>query len=241
MAGGTTLSARLHAMADMVTRGNRVCDVGCDHGYLSIYLVEQGISPKALAMDVREGPLGHAREHVLVAGLGDYIALRLSDGLSAFEAGEAQTLVCAGMGGRLMQRILAREPEKSRSFRELILQPQSEIALFRKFLREQGYSIVQEDMIWEEEKFYPIIKAVPEKGREAAGRSQELEDRYGPLLLRERHPVLLAYLKREWESAERLRRTLREAEQSGRAARRSEELLEEIRYIEEAMSLWDEI
>ena len=241
MAGRMNLSARLKAAADMVTPGNRVCDVGCDHGYLSIYLIEQRVSPKALAMDVREGPLGRAREHVLRAGLEDYITLRLSDGLAGFQEGEAQSLVCAGMGGRLMERILSREPAKSKSFRELILQPQSELVSFRRFLREQGYSILWEDMVWEEGKFYPVIKALPGKqtadGQENENR-QELEDRFGPILLKRRHPVLLAYLKRELESVERLKVLMEEAGGSERAAQRLKELGEETEYIEEAMKLW---
>lgn len=243
MTGGKIrLSARLRAIADMVTPGNMVCDVGCDHGYLPIFLVEQNISPKVLAMDVREGPLGHAREHVLEAGLGDYITLRLCDGLAGFEIGEAQTLVCAGMGGRLMQRILSREPDKTKSFRELILQPQSELAWFRRFLREQGYFILWEDMIWEEGKFYPIMKAVL-KGQATCRlkreNRQELEDRFGPILLERRHPVLFDYLKREKESAGRLKALLEKTGESERARQRFKELEEEIKYIEEAMRLWE--
>ena len=160
MAGNVILSARMQAVADMVTKGNRVCDVGCDHGYVSIYLVQSKVSPSVLAMDVNKGPLLRAREHVADAGLKEYITLRLSDGLSAYERGEADTLICAGMGGRLMQRILAQYPSKARDFKELILQPQSEISFFRRFLRNEGYSIVWEDMILEEDKFYPVIKAV---------------------------------------------------------------------------------
>ncbi len=254
MEGKRGLSLRLLAVADMVSPGNRVCDVGCDHGYLPIYLIEQKISPKVLAMDVREGPLGHARAHVSEAGLTDYITLRLSDGLTGFGIGEAETLVCAGMGGRLMQRILERDPSKTGSFRELILQPQSEIAAFRRFLREQGYSIVWEDMVWEEEKFYPVIKAVPgeqisameRKEQKAfpglpegicAGDSKELEDRFGPVLLERKHPVLLLFLERERESMSRLTASLKKAAGSQKAAGRLKELLKETDYIEEAMGI----
>ena len=121
------LSKRLRTVAGMVTKGNRVCDVGCDHGFVSIYLVQQGISPKVLAMDLREGPLRAAKEHVAAYGLEEQIETRLSDGLHNYEAGEADTLICAGMGGGLMTRILQAEREKTASFRELVLQPQSEI------------------------------------------------------------------------------------------------------------------
>ena len=154
------LSGRMQMLADLVTAGSRVADVGCDHGFLPIYLVRTGKSPKCLAMDVRKGPLSGAEEHIAACGLGEYIETRLSDGLAAYHIGEAETLVCAGMGGRLMERILTEGGEKSRSFAELILQPQSEIPEFRKFLRNAGYRVTGEDAVYEEGKFYFAMKAV---------------------------------------------------------------------------------
>ena len=74
------LSARLKAVAGMVTKGNRVCDVGCDHGYISIYLVKNGVSPYVYAMDVNKGPLLRAKEHILDYGYTDKIETILSDG-----------------------------------------------------------------------------------------------------------------------------------------------------------------
>ena len=154
-----SLSKRLRMLADMVTPGNRVADVGCDHGFLSIYLVQAGICPAALAMDVRTGPLEAAKGHVAACGLGSYIEVRLSDGLSACGAGEADAVVCAGMGGRLMERILTEGMDRARQMRELILQPQSEIPQFRAFLREAGFAVVQEDAVFEEGKYYFAMKA----------------------------------------------------------------------------------
>ena len=100
------LSDRMQAIANLITPGNVVCDVGCDHGFLSIYLVQNKISPKVIAMDVRSGPLSRCAEHVAQYGLDQYITMRLSDGLERLQPGEAETMVCAGMGGRLMQKIL---------------------------------------------------------------------------------------------------------------------------------------
>ncbi len=155
-----TLSERMRAVAEMVTVGNRVCDVGCDHGFVSIYLVEQGISPGALAMDVRTGPLSAAREHVAERGLERKIETRLSNGLHNYNIGEAETLICAGMGGSLMRQILSDHPDKTRSFVEMVLQPQSELEQFRAWLREAGYRIAGENMIEEEGKFYPMMRVV---------------------------------------------------------------------------------
>lgn len=155
------LSKRLQMLADMVTAGSRVADVGCDHGFLSIWLVQAGVSPGVLAMDVRKGPLAAAREHIEEYGLGDYIETRLSDGLKGCEAGEADTLVCAGMGGRLMERILTESMEKVKGLKELILQPQSELWEFRVFLRREGFKVLQEEAVCEDGKFYFAMKAVP--------------------------------------------------------------------------------
>lgn len=236
MAGTIVLSARMQAVADMVKTGNRVCDVGCDHGHVSIYLVQHGIAPKVLAMDINEGPLQRARMHVVQADLSEYITLRISDGLDKYQPGEAQTLICAGMGGRLMQKILEKEPEKTKSFAQMILQPQSELLSFRKFLRETGYAIKREDMILEGDKFYPIIEAVPDKQGNGY-KNDELSDRFGPRLLDARHPVLIKYLQREWENSRKLREVLKASKESRRAGMRCMELEKEIDLLERALRI----
>ena len=85
------LSLRLSAIADLVTEGNRLVDVGCDHGYLPVYLIQQKKIPSAIAMDVRKGPLSRAQEHIRQYGLEEYIQTRLSDGLEGLKAGEGDT------------------------------------------------------------------------------------------------------------------------------------------------------
>ena len=102
--GSVQISERLKALCNMVTPGKRVVDVGCDHGFVSIYLVQQEICPGALAMDVRSGPLSRAQEHIAEYELAEYIETRLSDGLVEYQIGEAQSLICAGMGGDLWKR-----------------------------------------------------------------------------------------------------------------------------------------
>ena len=126
------LSLRLSAIAGLVTRGNRLVDVGCDHGYLPVSLYLDGKIPGAIAMDVRKGPLSRAQEHISQYGLDAYIETRLSDGLEALKPGEGDTLVIAGMGGPLMERILTDGAEVRESFREMILQPQSDIPHFHR-------------------------------------------------------------------------------------------------------------
>lgn len=200
------LSDRLKSAAAMVTCGNRVVDVGCDHGFMSIYLVQQGISPGCLAMDVRTGPLSRAREHVAEYQLDAYIETRLSDGLKAYEKGEADAMLCCGMGGPLMCRILEESREKVKTLRELILQPQSELPAFRRYLREHGYLITKEDMVLEDGKYYFILHVVLDEGTAAVPSAevivepvseerQLLWDSFGRYNLENRHPVLHSYLE----------------------------------------------
>ena len=198
------LSKRMQMLADMVTAGYSVADVGCDHAFLSIYLVQTGKCPSCLAMDVRKGPLLGAKEHIASYGLGKYIETRLSDGLTAYREGEAQTLVCAGMGGRLMEKILTEGGEKARSFYELILQPQSEIPEFRSFLRKANFMITEESAVYEEGKYYFAMKAIYKDKIQVAENSQHVIDRrteidrlydlYGQYLLQGQHPVLKQYI-----------------------------------------------
>lgn len=193
------LSKRLQMLASMVTAGNKIVDVGCDHGFLPIYLVQNGRIPGALAMDVRTGPLESAREHVAAYGLGEYIELRLSDGLKEYSEGEAETIICAGMGGRLMERILTESLDKVRTAKELILQPQSELREFRIFLREAGFAIREEDAVFEDGKYYFAMKAVY-TGRSVCAEAvsneefRALSDLFGEILLRTKNSVLKQYL-----------------------------------------------
>lgn len=205
------LSARLQALVNMVSSGNIVCDIGCDHGWVSIYLIQQGIASKVLAMDVRTGPLERAREHVAQYDLEAYIETRLSDGLQKLQVGEADAMVCAGMGGPLMMKILTEGREKAKAMKELILQPQSELAMFRKFLREEGYRIVAEDMVLEDGKFYPMMKVVPtEESLSVDEKNQEIYDTYGELLLKQKHPVLEEFLAKGKEHVQGLIKHLQE-------------------------------
>lgn len=235
------LSDRLKALADMVTPGSRVCDVGCDHGYLSIYLVQKGISPGVIAMDVRTGPLSRCTEHVMQYGLEQYIEQRLSDGLEALHPKEADTMVCAGMGGRLMQSILMRRQEVARSFKELVLQPQSELMAFREFLRSQGYRIVEENMIEEEGKFYPMMKVIP--GGTPLSCEDPLYDRFGELLLKESNPVLFRFLEYRKRVLWDIRKNMEDAgagslESTGKQKKRLLEIEEELTDIERAFTFY---
>lgn len=245
------LSERLRALAGMVTPGNVVADVGCDHGFLSVYLLEQGIAPRVIASDVRRGPLAAAQAHVEERGLAQYIETRLTDGLTGYRPGEAQTMVCAGMGGRLMQNILLRNMDVALSFEELILQPQSELRQFRIFLREQGFETKDENILCEDGKYYFLFKAAPAQGTAADGAKRQetdvparLGDKYGAGLLRARHPALRAYLEKCLAECQSVRRELLKRMETGSSARLEQGLAENGREAEDlraALSMYTAI
>ena len=223
--GGVTgfLSERMLRTAAMVSHGNRTADVGCDHAYTSIYLVEQGIAPFVVAMDVNAGPLARAKENVRKFGMEENINLRLSDGVTALLPGEVDTVLIGGMGGPLMERILSAFPEVLDSVRELVLQPQSEIAHFRRFLREIGFRITKEDMLEEDGKYYVILRAEP--GEEPEWTEEECL--YGKYLAVSAYPVLLRFLLAEEEKAETVLAGL-ETAGTEKAKRRKEEMLQKL-------------
>lgn len=190
------LSKRLKAIADMVTPCASAIDVGCDHGFLSIYLVENDIAGRVYATDINSGPLERAQEHINEHNLGKCIETIQCDGLMGLKNNNktVDAIVIAGMGGRMISKILSDSPDIASSATQLVFGPQSELEQFRYSLMELGYRIVSETMIEEEGKFYPIIKAT--SGKMELDRVQAM---YGPCLLEDKNPVLKDFLTRERE------------------------------------------
>lgn len=226
------LSQRLSSVASMVTAGNCLADVGTDHGYVPIYLYERNIIPHAIAMDVNKGPLERATLHIAESGMKEAIETRLSDGLAALKPGEADSVVIAGMGGPLIIRILSAYPETTESLKELILQPQSEIPEVRIWLYENGYEIVEEHMVFEDGKYYPMFKAVKNPQAE---KLSDLEYKFGKLSVLGEKDVLKAYLVREVANKQNILNKLME-ENSEKSKGRAEEMKALLAELEEMLS-----
>ena len=235
------LSERMKAVASMVTPGHVLADIGTDHGYVPIALVQGKKIPKAIAMDVNKGPLQRACEHIAECNLADAIETRLSDGVQELKVGEADTILIAGMGGELVIRILSEGLEVCRNAKELILQPQSELQKVRKFLHEQKFKIVDEDMIIEDGKYYPMMRVIPvEKDvfwdmiPEDAVRPCYM---YGPLLLKNGNPSLRRFLVKQHNQLSTILSELEKQPESEAISNRKQQVLEEISLNESAYTI----
>jgi len=232
------LSNRLEMVVSMVASARAAADIGTDHGHVPIELVRRGIVDRAYAMDVRKGPLSKAQENVAAAGLKDKIETRLSDGLQKLNAGEADSVIIAGMGGELVIHILEDGRHMWDTVDQWILSPHSELHKVREWLHVNGFPIVKEDMVFEEGKFYTIMdvrKAGTLSKVEAGSSVSEKDFRYSRYLRECKNPVFLDYLKDEEEKLLSLKANLeKQAENSERAK-------ESLREVEEKLSMNREV
>ena len=190
------LPKRLETIIERMPDSGCLADIGCDHAYVAIEAVRRGRAARALACDVRKGPLQQAAEHILCAGLAGKIETRLSDGLEQVAPGEADTVVVAGMGGPLMERILQ---GRLGDFAHFVLSPQSEIPHFRRFLLAEGMQIDEETMLIDAGKSYVILN-VSQRAAAASSDSMYVTEEdflYGGRLLRRLDPVLKSFLEKE--------------------------------------------
>ena len=153
------LSSRLQACCGFVAPGARVADVGCDHGYLAIYLLTQGIAKSVYASDVAEGPLQSALKNAVKFGVREKISFYLSDGVQNVPR-DFDTLVCAGMGGDTMVSILCAAPWLKSSTYRLVLQCQSKRELLRQYLSENGWHIANEVVLRDGRFLYTVMEVV---------------------------------------------------------------------------------
>lgn len=232
----------MKAVAGMVTSGGVLADVGTDHGYIPIALIQRQKIIGAIAMDINRGPLARAQENIASAQLGDYIQTRLSDGVAALGEGEADSILIAGMGGELVIHILSEGEKVCKAASELILQPQSDIRKVREYLRLHHYKIVDEDMVCEDGKYYPMMRVVNVESDDAWMKMNEQTkaacDIYGPLLLRNGNPVLRRFLVRQHRQLTQiLQRLQAQTTMSEKIERRIAEVSEELQYNESAYTI----
>lgn len=189
------LSPRLEAILSY-TECRVLADIGCDHAYVPVAACLRALSERAIACDIRPGPLRTAFENIRAHGLVDRIETRLGGGLAPIAPGEADCAVIAGMGGMRIIDILQEYPETAKSFVKLILQPQHDLPRLRKSLHDLSFDIDDECMVREENRFYTVLLVHP---CAVACRWSETEYLLGRHLLAQNDAVFRAYLQREAE------------------------------------------
>lgn len=183
------LEQRLAQLADMVDKGSRLADIGTDHAYLPIALVKDQIIDFAVASDVAAGPLTNAINDIKNAGLENKIITRLGSGLETIKPEDKiDTIVIAGMGGKLMRDLLDKPTQDNIFYSNLILEPNVGEPLVRKWLMDHSYKIIEERIIEVSGHIYELIKA---KRVNQPIQLTEAEIQFGPLLLKERNPIFI--------------------------------------------------
>ena len=185
------LSTRLLACAGFVNRGDRVADIGCDHGYLSIHLLTEGIASFCIASDVAQGPLDSAVRNARKFGVQENIAFYLSDGVRNIPR-DFNTLICAGMGGDTMIHILESAPWLQNEQYRLILQCQSKRPELRKWLYAHGFAISRETLAKDGKFCYPVMEVVYTPGKTLSGAKYYIT----PALLDSGSPLLREFYDR---------------------------------------------
>lgn len=185
------LSERLNRVANFIPEKTRLLDIGSDHAYLPIALIENKQIEYAIAGEVVFGPYKSAVDNVKSAGLTDVITVRLASGLEAMEQSDAiKTISICGMGGRLISDILEQGKTKLQNVTRLVLQPNNRENEVRKWLENNNFQIISEAILEENDKIYEII--VAEKGKMTLSNCQFI---FGPHLLENRDSIF----KKKWE------------------------------------------
>lgn len=227
------ISKRLQRVAVQVQSGGVVADIGCDHGFTSIYLIENHLAKQVIAMDINEGPLERAKEHIRQFQMEKDISVRLSDGAKKLQPGEVDSILISGMGGGLICKILQDSKEVILGTKELILSPQSETYLVRQLLHEMGFFIDYEEMLVDQGKYYNIIHAI--QGKQHFWQPEEYI--YGKYLIEQKDTVLLAFLGKEQKRVQAILRGMKGKSLSENSSRQRVELEKQLELMEKTKVL----
>lgn len=189
------ISKRLQQVGEFVPKDAMLLDIGSDHAYLPIHLMQLGQIKQAIAGEVVQGPYDSARRNVLSYGLENDITVRLANGLAAFdpEVDQVDTITIAGMGGHLIADILGADSDKLKRITTLILQPNNGERKLRQWLQNHQFKISKETILAENDKIYEIIVAHPSPSSYSLSEDELM---FGPLLMREKSTTF----KMKWQS-----------------------------------------
>ncbi|MEK3890702.1 tRNA (adenine(22)-N(1))-methyltransferase [Bacillus sp. FSL K6-3431] len=229
------LSKRLDCVASYIIPGMRIADIGSDHAYLPCHAIRRGIATHAIAGEVAEGPYRAAIQQVNSKGLTELVAVRKGNGLAVIEVGEVECIVIAGMGGSLITEILEAGKEKLEGVKRLILQPNLAANNIRRWMLENEWQLIDENILCEDNKNYEVL--VAEKGN-ARLPYQDLEKGIllGPYLLKEKNQVFQQKWLDEMQQWERILLQLSKSDNKAKYIDRQKELMEKINLVREVLS-----
>ncbi len=189
------LTDRLLKIASLVTKGKRVADIGTDHGYIPVYLLNKGHVDFAILADVNKGPLENARGEVRHNNLLEKVDLRLGSGIEVLRVNEVDEVIIAGMGGILISELLEAKKEVAHSVDKLILQPMQAQNELRKYLLNNGYEILDEVLVKEDFRVYEIIIAKYTDKNTAV--EDEIYYEVGKKLIENKDPLLNEFIDKK--------------------------------------------
>ena len=187
------ISNRLKFVAQHIGNCDVLADIGTDHGYIPIYAVKNNLCKRAIATDINKGPVKKAKQNVGIEGESDRIEVRLGGGLNPIEKGQADCVIIAGMGGNLIRDILEADKQKLKEIKTIILQPAQNPEVLRKYLYNNNYQIIQEDLCFDEGIFYELFKV--KYGEGECRTYNPIDYEISKKLISENHPLIKEFLK----------------------------------------------
>ena len=190
------INARLKKIGDLVEANAFCLDVGCDHALLDIYLVRQNKNIRAVASDVKEGPVLQAKKNIRQEKLEDVIEVRLGDGLSTYTK-DIDTIIISGMGGRNIISICKNDMKNFKMVSTYIVSPNNYQEDVKRFFVKNGYYIANEEFVKDKRFIYQII--ILKKGKKKYTKKEFF---FGPVFLLKKGPLFREYYEREMKARE---------------------------------------
>ena len=208
----TKVTPRLRLIAGEIKKGETMADIGTDHGFLPLYLWEMGICQKVIMTDISGGSLQKAKDNCRCTYPEKNFDLRQGNGIEVLSEAEVDVVVIAGMGGILMTEILGADVKKARSFKRLILQPRSNVGILRHWLYNNGFSIINEQLVREGKYICEVITAIPKEVAVASNLGACcIEYEYPHSLLDFAGPLTGEYLERKLRAEEGILDSMKKA------------------------------
>lgn len=201
------LSLRLKKIASMIDKCESIVDVGTDHAYVPIYLINNDVCNKAIASDINKGPVEKAKKNIKREGLEQRVDCRLGGGLTTVKPEEVNAAVIAGMGGNLIRDILEESMDVFKSLEYVILQPVQNVDVLREYIYDRGYALIDEELCKDEEKYYEIMKV---KFNDSPKKIEPIFYEISEILINKKHPMLKEYIYFKLDRYEKIVSNLKE-------------------------------